>query len=62
MTKQLKEYQVMDIRAYIVHAYDEEEALRKFGDYDYVQEGDSWPEARELGVVPDDAQYATTYF
>jgi hypothetical protein len=50
-TKQLKEYQVLDIKAYIVHAYDEEEALDKFGDYDYVQEGDSWPEARELGPV-----------
>ena len=50
-TKQLKEYQVLDIKAYIVHAYDEEEALEKFGDYDYVQEGDAWPEARELGPV-----------
>ena len=47
----LKEYEVLDIKAYIVHAFDEEHALRKFGNYDHVEEGDSWPQVRELGPV-----------
>jgi hypothetical protein len=51
MVKQLKEFEVLDIKAYIVHAFDEEEALAKFGNYDYVQEGDTWPDIRELGIV-----------
>jgi len=49
--KQLKEFEIKEIRAYIVHAFDEEHALRKFGRYDYESEGDVWPEARELGPV-----------
>lgn len=49
--QQLKEYQILDIRAYVVHAFNEEHAIRKFNNYDYVYEGDSWPEARELGPV-----------
>lgn len=51
MKKKLKEFEVLEVRAYIVHAFDEEHALRKFGRYDYVSEGDVWPEVRELGVV-----------
>jgi len=51
--KQLKEFEVLEIRGYIVHAFDKEHALRKFGRYDYVTEGDSWPEIRELGAVND---------
>ena len=51
MVKQLKEYEILDITAYTVHAFDEEHALRKFGRYDYVEEGDTWPQARELGPV-----------
>ena len=47
----LKEYEILECKAYIVHAFDEAHALRKFGNYDYVSEGDTWPEARELGVV-----------
>jgi len=50
----LKEYEVLDIKAYIVHAFDEEHALRKFGNYDYVCEGDTWPDIRELGPVNKD--------
>jgi hypothetical protein len=51
MVKKLKEYEVLEVQAFIVHAFDEEHALRKFGRYDYVQEGDKWPQVRELGVV-----------
>jgi hypothetical protein len=47
----LKEFEVLEIKAYVVHAFNEEHALRKFGNYDYVTEGDSWPQVRELGVV-----------
>ncbi len=50
----MKEYQVLDIKAYIVHARSEEEAYKKFGNYDYVQEGDSWPDIKELGPVNED--------
>jgi len=49
--KKLKEYEVLEVRGYIVHAFDEEHALRKFGNYDYVSEGDVWPQVRELGSV-----------
>ncbi len=51
MKRKLKEYEVLEVKAYIVHAFDEEHALRKFGNYDYVEEGDTWPTVRELGVV-----------
>jgi hypothetical protein len=51
MKKQLKEYEVLEIRGYVVHAFDEAHALRKFNNADYVQEGDVWPEVRELGPV-----------
>jgi hypothetical protein len=47
----LKEFEVLEVRAYIVHAFNEEHALRKFGNNDYVIEGDVWPEVRELGNV-----------
>ena len=50
-TQKLKEYEILDIKAYVVHAFNEEHALRKFGNYDYVSEGDVWPEVRELGPV-----------
>ena len=60
--KQLKEFEIIESKAFIVHAYSEEEALKKFGNYDYVSEGDYWPEARELGVVPKDAVDVVTYF
>jgi hypothetical protein len=55
MTKKqkLKEYEILDVKAYIVHAFNEDHALRKFGNYDYVEEGDTWPEVRELGLVND---------
>jgi hypothetical protein len=49
--KQLKEYEIIESKAYIVHAFDEEHALRKFGNYDHVSEGDYWPEVRELCLV-----------
>jgi aromatic ring-opening dioxygenase LigB subunit len=49
--KQLKEFEVLESKAYIVHAFDEAHALRKFGNYDYVSEGDYWPDVRELGPV-----------
>ena len=54
MKKKLKEYEVLDIKAYIVHARNEDEALQKFGNYDYVTEGDTWPDIRELGPVNED--------
>jgi hypothetical protein len=47
----LKEYEIIESKGYIVHAFNEEHALRKFGNYDYVSEGDMWPEVRELGLV-----------
>ena len=55
--KQLKEFEVLEVRAYTVHAFNEEHALRKFGRYDYASEGDVWPEARELGPVVDIKEY-----
>ena len=51
MKKQLKEFEILEVQAFIVHAFDEAHALRKFGRYDYVSEGDKWPEVRELGVI-----------
>jgi hypothetical protein len=51
MVKQLKEFEIIEAQAFIVHAYNEEEALAKFGNYEYVQEGDKWPDVRELGPV-----------
>ena len=54
----LKEYEVLEIRGYIVHAFDEKHALRKYGNYDYVSEGDVWEQVRELGVVPADDSIA----
>lgn len=51
MTKKLKEFEVLEVQAFIVHAFDEAHALRKFGRYDCVSEGDKWPSVRELGVV-----------
>mgnify|MGYP001032221638 FL=1 len=51
MKKQLKEFEVIESKAYIVHAYSEEEALTKFGNYQHVSEGDCWPSVRELGKV-----------
>lgn len=47
----LKEYEILEVRAYIVHAFNEKHAMDKFGRYDYVSEGDTWPEIRELGPV-----------
>ena len=49
--QKLKEYEILEIRGYIVHAFNEEHALDKFGRYDYVSEGDVWPEVKELGPV-----------
>jgi hypothetical protein len=54
MVKQLKEFEIIEAQAFIVHAYNEEEALAKFGNYEYVQEGDKWPDVRELGPVNDE--------
>ena len=51
MVRQLKEFEIIEAQAFIVHAYNEEEALAKFGNYEYVQEGDKWPDVRELGLV-----------
>lgn len=51
MKKQLKEFEILEVQAFIVHAFDEAHALRKFSRYDYVSEGDKWPEVRELGVI-----------
>lgn len=51
MVKQLKEFEIIESKAYIVHAYDEQEALDKFGNYQHVSEGDYWPTVRELGKV-----------
>jgi hypothetical protein len=49
--KKLKEYEVLEVRGFIVHAFSEKHALDKFNRYDYVTEGDVWPEVRELGPV-----------
>lgn len=47
----LKEYEILEIRGYIVHAFNEKHAIDKFNRHDYVSEGDSWPQVRELGPV-----------
>jgi len=47
--RKLKEFEVIESKAYIVHAVDEEDALHKFGNYEHVSEGDFWPTVRELG-------------
>jgi hypothetical protein len=62
MKKQIKEYEIIESKAYIVHATSEEEALDKFGNYQHVSEGDYWPTVRELGKVPDEAVDVVTYF
>jgi hypothetical protein len=54
MSGQIKEFEIIESKAYIVHATNEEDALAKFGNYEIVQEGDFWPTVRELGTVPDD--------
>lgn len=61
MSGQLKEYEIIESKAYIVHATSEQEALAKFGNYNIVQEGDFWPTVRQLGTVPDEAVDAVTY-
>jgi len=62
VSKQFKEYEVIESKAYIVHATSEEEALTKFGNYQHVSEGDYWPTVRELGKLPDEAVDVVTYF
>ena len=47
--KELKEFEIIESKAYIVHAYDKEDALKRFGNYDIWSEGDFWPDVRELG-------------
>jgi len=61
MSGQLKEFEIIESKAYIVHATSEEDALAKFGNYNIVQEGDYWPTVRELGTVPVDAIDVVTY-
>ena len=53
MSGDLKEFEVIESKAYIVHAYSKEEALTKFGNYQHASEGDYWPTVRELGNVED---------
>ena len=48
-TRALKEFEIIESKAYIVHAYDKDDALKRFGNYDHVSEGDFWPDVRELG-------------
>ena len=48
-TRALKEFEIIESKAYIVHAYDKEDALKRFGNYDIYSEGDFWPDVRELG-------------
>ena len=62
MSKKLKEFEILEVRAYIVHAFDENHALSKFGRYDYVSEGDTWPEVRELGPVNKKHVDVVTYY
>lgn len=51
-TRALIEFEIIESKAYIVHAYDKDDALKRFGNYDIVQEGDFWPDVRELGPTP----------
>jgi hypothetical protein len=60
MVKKLKEFEVIEYKAYIVHANTPEEAIDKFGNYEYIEESDYGQTVRELGKVP--AEEATTYF
>ena len=53
-TRALKEFEIIESKAYIVHAYNKEDALKRFGNYDVIQEGDYWPDVRELGPAPYD--------
>jgi len=48
-TRPLKEFEIIESKAYIVHAYDKDDALKRFGNYDHVSEGDFWSDVRELG-------------
>tara|TARA_R110000868_G_scaffold135242_2_gene347575 strand:- start:665 stop:850 length:186 start_codon:yes stop_codon:yes gene_type:complete len=52
MRRQLKEFEIIESKAYIVHAYDEEQALLDFGNYRHVSEGDYWSTARQIGTFP----------
>jgi len=47
--RELKEFEVIESKAYIVHAYNQEDALERFNKYDIFLEGDFWPTVRELG-------------
>ena len=47
--KELQEFEVIESKAYIVHAYNEEDALKRFNNYDIWSEGDFWPTVRKLG-------------
>jgi hypothetical protein len=60
MVSKLKEFEVIEYKAYIVHAGNSEEAMDKFGNYEYIEESDYGHTVRELGVVP--AEEATVYF
>jgi hypothetical protein len=59
MSGDLKEFEVIESKAYIVHAYDEEQALSRFGNYRHISEGDYWSTVRELGTVPADDDHVT---
>lgn len=50
MSKQLKQFEIIKLKAYIVHAVDEEDALNKFGNYQDISKGDYLPTVRELGA------------
>jgi len=55
-----KAFEVIEYKAYTVYATDEEDALDKFGNYEYEEESDFGQTVRELGVVP--ASEATQVF
>ena len=59
MSGGLKEFEVIESKAYIVHAYSEKEALTKFGNYRHISESDYWSTVRELGTVPADDDHVT---
>jgi hypothetical protein len=46
-----KAFEVIEYKAYIVYATNEEDALDKFGNYEYVEESDYGHTVRELGVA-----------
>jgi hypothetical protein len=60
MSKKLKEFEVTESKGYIVWAYDKEDAYKKFGNYEYVQEGDFSVDVRELGIIPKEYVQALT--